>query len=651
MVAILKNQSGNIALAMLLVVIGAMSGLSISSMSVRDTVAAQAELVNIQSTHLLRSEAYRGQAFLESRAMANPSLGGGFTTPMRKVEVVGSHFSKTYSQQSFIYRTHSSSEAYVVDVGGVATGGITGAGSDEYLVKSLITSKSGIGQATQGGDARESTVRKYSELVITQKTSPIYMYFSDNDASPNDTNVYFYGYDVINGPLHSNSNIRIKQAGGGNNSNWPTFMSLVTTAGVVISTPSEYPEDLVFRGGLVENYQEFEFPSELTAIRANGRRVGPMSYDPNNIVIVNVAGQSYNGWVGKVQTPHRAFTDVWPTYTMGYPYNEETNPPSYRNIFTIADTLWVPLPSGSLANTSAFVNAKLWIKGNFLGKQTWGSADTLCVIGDILIDGTTPPNDPYPDNRASMVGLLSEKSILLKYGYVDPADSMRIHTNMGSDSASPVGGVWIYAALAAMGDGAGNPHKDGVFSFEYQHPHGSIPTTKINIPVQGQVAFNWIDLRRNHWPQTSSNPWPAWLDYPWYNPLWPERSPYLERGTINIWGGISQRRRGFVHRNYLDNEYVNNGVWKPEIDFCGGTSAKNATTIPLYANPNVQVTLITRDFPGAVGSGTGYKKNYNYDRRMYTMKPPDWPRFKKQGDKEEMEHHNWVLKRPPRALI
>jgi hypothetical protein len=125
------------------------------------------------------------------------------------------------------------------------------------------------------------------------------------------------------------------------------------------------------------------------------------------------------------------------------------------------------------------------------------------------------------------------------------------------------------------------------------------------------------------------------------------------RGTINIWGGVNQRRRGFVRRNYI-NQPNNNPlfIWDVPTDKCGGTSAPNATTVQLYQNPNVFVTLQGRNYPGANSSAqVGYAKNYNYDTRMYKRKPPDWPEFKKQGEKLPMEQGNWLLKRPPRSLV
>lgn len=652
MIKILKNQSGNVTLAMLLAVIAMMSGLSISSMSLRDTIAAQAELESIQGLHFLRAEALRGQAFLELAAKTDPGISGGLLTPLRNIAIAGSDYAKTYNMQSHIYRRSAETEGYAFE----GNTGATGASENEYLIRSLVETKTGIGQVAYF-NTNKSIVRKYSELQIFQSTGPIFMYFTDNEKDPLGFDVRFDGKDYFNGPIHSNTDITIRYTSGTANPyapGWPLFDAIVTTSGVVTvyGGAATYPRDEIFRGGLIENYQTYEYPTEMTGVRKNGAPVGPTYYDEDHIFFVQVNGGAYSGMWGRIQDPRRVFADVWQNYPFG------TNvPPLYRNNFNVRDTVWTVLPSNTCSNRSNFVNGKLWIRGRFSGMQTWGAADTLSIIGDILIEGTNPPDSPVT-NRSSMVGLISEKSIVLKYGFFNPLDTIREHTNMGADNDFPSpagGGVWIYAAMAALGQGGGDPFKDGVFTFEYQHPHGSIPATLINIPgPEGPIptVFDWIDLHRNKWPQTPSQPWPPLLDYPWYNPLWPERNPYLMRGTINIWGGVNQRRRGFVRRNYVnDPPYNTEGLWNIPVDKCGGSSAPNAINIQLYQNPNVFVTLQGRNYPEAGGAQVGYNKNYQYDTRMYKKKPPDWPEFKKQGEKLPMEQGNWLLKRPPRSLV
>ncbi|MEN6444628.1 MAG: hypothetical protein ABFC98_01125 [Candidatus Cloacimonas sp.] len=645
---ILKNQSGNVAIAMLLVVIGAMSGLTMSSLAMRDVIATNSELEDVQSTHLLRSEAGRGQAYLEVAAKRDPEIMGGIRTPVRKVSVSGSHYLKTYTMQSVAKKVYKESEENVVEVGGVMQGSFTGESSTYYQISSLVEGRTGSSDVYYGRK-NLSLTRKYGELSLVQDTGPVFMYFTDSDLSPNDTNVYFYGYDVINGPVHSNTDIQIKQAGGGNNNGWPTFLAIVTTSGEVVSTPATYPRDTIFRGGLIEHYDEYDFPENMVEIRSLGDRVGS-AWGEDQILMLTLDGYQADGWQGQI-IPSRKQLPMYPTYPMGYPYapGSETT----INYFPVADTIWSPYSTSARNGGAYYAECKLWIGGTISGFQTWASTDTMWLVDDLLYQHTSIGDSPL-DNDYDMLGLVSEKSIIIKYAYRGQADSVRYHTNMGADSAVD-NGIWIYAAMAALGRGT-NCHEDGVFTFEYQHPHGSIPAVKFNpandTPDAGMILFDWIDIHRNYWPQSSSHPWPGWLDFPWYNPIWPELHPYCERGTINIWGGVNQRRRGFVHRNYYDNEYPSGGAWNPPIDYCGNSSSPTiVTNVQLYQNPNVVVTLNTRHYDGAAGTGVGYKKNYNYDTRMYNRKPPCWPYFKRQGERLPLAQGSWFLKKPPRNLI
>jgi len=266
----------------------------------------------------------------------------------------------------------------------------------------------------------------------------------------------------------------------------------------------------------------------------------------------------------------------------------------------------------------------------------------MYLIGDILLNGTpvgTAPDSPTNTNRYDIVGLVSEGSILIKYGYVNPEDSVRVHPNCGGTGVTGLNaGINIYAALCALKKGD-ITQSDGVFSFEYQRPHPSVPT----VFAAGQF-WTKIDLHRRRWPQNGANPWPGNIDFPWYNPLWPERQPYLERGDINLWGSVAQRRRGFVHRSPYDNEYPSNGVWNVPIDFTGATAIQN------YPDPVLGITMQTINYPGATGSGVGYAKNYHYDTRFYTTAPLNFPEVNLQGGDAPMLAESWLIKKPPRDL-
>jgi hypothetical protein len=641
---ILTNQSGNIAIAMLLAVIGLMSGVSMAGLALKDSKGFLWEFESIQGLHVLRAEAYRGQAILEQ----NSDMAGVYYTPVRSIPVSGSHVKRTFTSQSKIYK-EKTEQTENVEIEGTGATGSLGEGREHYKIDSLVEAKQGIGQVAYYG-ANKSQVRKYSELTIIQTSFSEFMYFTDNDSSPNNTNVYFYGYDVVTGKVHSNSDIRIKQAGGGNNGGWPTFLNLVTTAGHIVSEPANYPLNQVFQGGLVEEYEGYEFPPQANELRNKGQRIGE---GEGHIYLIDVDGGSYNQWHGIINVPRRVSKIVYDEYP----------PPGdslWTNTFTVTDTIWNSSGGGPSSGNSFYVNGELWIKGNFAGYQTWGSSGNMKLIGDIKLNGTSIPEDPV-DNSTDVVGLVSEQSIIINYGYKNPSDSLRIHPNMGADNefTNPAGGgISIYAAMCALGDGEDNGFKDGVFTFEYQHPHPSTPAlnVQINYPdgTQEIVLFDWIDIHRRRYPPTLTQPWPTpthgqeRLDLPWYNPLWPEAQPYLERGTINIWGAVAQRRRGFVHRSHDDSEYPsNNGTWDIDVDICGHPTNPVNIPDPVFGNIGLQ----SRDYPGAAGSGVGYKKNYNYDNRLLEVTPLLYPKVRLKGGKNPMNQGDWNIKKPLRSLV
>ena len=617
MLKMFKNPNGNVAIAMLLVVIGAMC-FTLSSLAMRDAVAFQYDFESVQSIILLRSESFRGQRI----AQRLPNLLAPVRTSVRYVPVTNSALKKTFVIQSELNRG---------DLIPVHDDVVMGDQKQVTQIRSLVKSKSGTGSSVFYSP-NYSLVRKFGVYTLESETFAKFMYFTDTDESPNQTRVFFYGPDLIHGRVHSNTDIWIKQAGGGTNGGWPTFYGWVTTAGEIKSYSGAYSENQIFLGGLAEGYPHTIFPEHATTLRNNGELVGP-EQDPSAIVMVVVNGSGYSAYLGTIQAPA---PDSCGVYNPFPPYNPNTL--QYTNRYALRDTIWSTLPSGSAHNKSKWVDNKLWLMGTFGTYQTWGCADTLWLIGDILLSGTQEGSDPM-GNRRDVVGLVSEKSIVVKYGYRDPIDSLRYHRNMGPDSSK--GGIWIYAAMAALGDGHGNSHGDGVFTFEYQHPHPSIPDAWFN-----NHLYTKIDLHRRRFPPTGANPWPPLIDLPWYNPLWPEARPYLERGYINVYGSISQRRRGFVHRSFLDQEYPNNGVWNPPIDFCGGTS--DPYTVG-HNDPVLGIQLITRDFQGCTGTGTGYKKNYFYDNRFYTISPLDFPEVSRNNETPYTALH-WVIKRPPENL-
>ncbi|NLO43786.1 MAG: hypothetical protein GX106_02310 [Candidatus Cloacimonetes bacterium] len=662
MFSILKKEKGNLSIVMLLAVIGMASGLSMAGLVLRDYRGFFNQVERIQTQMLLRGETYRGQAFVTS----NPFLTGRIDLPVREINISTPRMNRTYRSTSRIVRARENVLIGDADMGVMTATQATE--MDTYKMMTLVETSIGTGFGSHFDD-NKTLVRRYGELLLVQSSFSEFMYFSAFDISPAGKNVYFYGEDLVTGKVHSNTDINIKNLYG-----WPKFMNLVTTAGHVVSYSGGYNKDEVFPGGLIEEYDVYEFPSSAEALR-NGGNILRYGTPDKTILYVRSNGGTANGMTGTILSPQRkrvpvtgtGSTVVFPPYAL---YPGQYAPPRdtlYTNVFSVSDTLWQPVSFTGTRGKGYLVEGSLWIEGTFSGFQTWGCSHDMYLLNDIKLSGTALGQDPI-SNRNDVVGLISEQSIHIKYGYADPFDTTgaRVHPNCGSDSEYPGvegggGGIMIYAAMIALGDGGTNmsnynmPNfKDGVFTFEYMHPHGSTPSINWNYWITpdsvANITYDWIDIHRRVYPAPKTGPtaWPPLIDLPWYNPIWPEQAPYKERGTINIYGAVAQRRRGFVHRSGNDDEYPSNdGIWDIEIDMCGGPISQMPPPDPVF--PGLQ--LFTRNWPGASGSGSGYKKNYNFDHRFFTIQPLFYPEARLQGGKLPMTHGNWKLMNPDQSVL
>ncbi|MGC9361580.1 MAG: hypothetical protein ACP5F3_01500, partial [Candidatus Syntrophosphaera sp.] len=313
-----KKPSGNIAIAMLLMVIAAMSGFTLSSLAMRDVAAFQYDFEGFQTMLFLRSEAYRGQKIAQKLGTVLIPV----RTSVRNIPVTNSALRKTFNIQSLLVQ------------GGLLTDEEVVMGDQRQMtqVRSLVKSKTGIGQ-TAMMNPKFSMIRKYGIYTLETETFAKFMYFTDTDESMAEQNVYFYGPDLVYGRVHSNSDIWIKQAGGGTNNGWPTFHGWVTTHGEIESFSGSYQEDQVFQGGLTEGYPYTIFPDEATTIRRNGQPVGPHYFSEDRIMYVDVDGSGYTAYIGEILDPYPEEADVHDPYP---PADPDTY--LYTNNYSVRDT-------------------------------------------------------------------------------------------------------------------------------------------------------------------------------------------------------------------------------------------------------------------------------------------------------------------------
>jgi len=476
-----------------------------------------------------------------------------------------------------------------------------------------------------------------------------YNYLTDIEESENaDGGFYplpFIGPDVLYGPVHSNDDIWIKNVGG-----WPTFHGMVTTSGTIHFYNYPHPYDEIFLGGYEENVPPKLFEPEATLIQENGLQ----PFNPNyEIVYVKIDGNSYQSMYGDIELVGIDSFKVYSWFpadaeqandiiNSGYNWYEDSDH-IWTNYIPIYDTLWTEGPSGTIQDQSVWVESELWIEGVVEGKQTWGCADSVFVVGDITYQNTPvgeAPDDEDNPNLTDYFGLVSEKKIIIKYKHKDPFNNMELR----DDNCD---GIYLYGTYAAIGKGNYEQHGimachyDGSFSFEYQHPHGSTPDFIAPSPYTGNdTLYSFIDLHKFIFPINTFVPpeiigfnlnggppqppylmcgfpyespeylesfpnngptynYPYGTDYPWYNPVWPESAAEIvtERGDINLYGSLTQRRRGFAHRSGCDPySHPNENEWDLEYFHYDGTHPP-----------------------------TGYYKNYHYDTRLEFVNLVDFP--------------------------
>ena len=570
------NERGNLASAVIFTLVAIMSGISLTIIVMADTVNLRAFLDLMQETHLLRSEMDRGTVYLRRSTISLFRM----QLPYHRWEIETGDSRTTYISKSYIQNK-------------MENGLFLSANQKEIKCKIRAFRKDASFTVFSGVDDNRSKMEKYAEREFNKETFAGFMYITESDISVNDGPVYFWGQDEIWGRVHSNSTIWIQERGGG----WPLFHEYVTTHQTIEAQSGSIPYDEVFLNGYAEEVGYVEFNPTAELVRAHGRRIDG-TYD---LAYVVVDGIHYTIRTAIFQENVQTLT-VYDDYP---PYGPVGNSIG-SNTITFVDTVWNPPLTGTLQNGSMLIESEMWIRGNFSGAQTWASSGDMYLVDDITLTGTpelgvcpdgfNPVSNDFslPLNRNDYVGLVSERRIFIAYAYREPDAVLAQKPNCNN--------IFIYAALAALGHGDG--WEDGIFTFQYHYPHFSTPHqygfTAPGAP--GPDDYLYPDLHRAFYPPADPPYWPHPIndniDYPFYNPIYPESNPTWERGDIRLFGSVAQHRRGFVHRS--GNSSQDAGYWDMDDPRFG----------PI---PN---------------GSAGYGKDYHYDHRFMKNPPPDYPEVK-----------------------
>jgi len=486
-----------------------------------------------------------------------------------------------------------------------------------------------------------------------------FQYFTNSEKSENEDGGFssailkFWGVDEFFGPVHSNDDIWIADYGG----SFPNFEKMVTTSGRILydtgaGAPSYPPVIWSFPNGYIENCQKIDYEPSLNEIAVNGINIGQNA----DIVYMKIDGSIIQTMFGEIHTagtqrinvyswfPHN--TEIADSMALaGYNWFEDSDIIGVNEI-TIYDTIWTVGNTLQVDEQTYWIGegAELWIEGEIEGMLTIGCAENIRIVGDITYANTapgSPPDDPDDPNMTDYFGLVSGKRIYLSYKHKDPFNNMELRDDNCSD-------VMLYGAYAAMGIGDtlvyGDMacHYDGIFSFEYQHPHGSTPDfTALSPYTLQETLYTYVDLHKYIFPQSNLLPpeiegfnlhggqpidnlscgypyesnnyvnsypnnsyndyvYPYGTDYPWYNPVWPESVDdiFFERGILTIFGPLIQTRRGFIHRSGSDP----------------------------YNHPGDNEWDLDEFHYDGVHSSAGYNKEYHPDMRFIDTHLQNFPR-------------------------
>jgi len=695
MFKLLKNEKGAVltyVVSITIALISLISSLSLTMLTYTSSLQKNYQHDMIQEDILLRSEGVRSQLSVE----INPNL----NIPGREVEVSNSSNRNTsyYINNTKVLTTISNFMGFATKSAIKVTSSVT--------AKRKKLNQSNPTNATENiFGSSDSPVVRVIERFLQNESLSKYQYFTNTEASINedsgeesDVAVKFWGPDVLWGPLHSNNDIWIQNAGGGTNGGWPTFHSHVTTSGIFRLYPGgapavgNCPMDEIFRGGWTESVQQVGYEPTATKIRQNGTWL--FTEDTYDFCFIDISGGSIEAFGGRLVPEVKSInTHSW------YPADEDwvdfaiandvnwfvESDTVFTSYVTVYDTIWSELSVNPGNDVSFFVPCELWIKGSIGGNQSWGASGDIRIMGDITYANSTigDPPDGYsgidddgnleydgPVNSTDYFGLVSEQSIYVGYKTRHPLTNEIMDDNVAGGESNH---VYLYGAYAAIAQGDQDLygpmacHYDGEFSFEYQHPHGSTPSFTAASPYTGQdTLYEYVDFHKYIFPINtlippiiagfnlhSAPPGPQIMisnGYPNYNP------DYLN--------SLPNNGPNYVYPHATDYPWYN-PIWPESLEFIvfergtlhvfGSIAQTRRGFIHRSGSDDYnhppglnEWNMETYHYGGDHGP-TGYDKDYSYDRRFLYVQPKDYPEvYNGFGDSSvtPFRAYNWSFKTP-----
>jgi len=363
----------------------------------------------------------------------------------------------------------------------------------------------------KNSEGKLDTVSDEVALEVRMLGLNAFFYLTDNEKTPFGEVIKFWHEDTLEGWVHSNDTIAIMEN--------PVFYDRVTTCAPVFWQGTGFnPQFINYEPQF--NYREIYLPTEATQIREAAQAMGLFFQNPQHNLQYRLQFRGSQGWI----------MYSWPE---GEPFNPQDAQTYYGDVPDY-DAIFV---DGYL-ELLGIVQGQVTVAAHGSYAQGEGSLGHHCIrlMDDIrywFADGITGQFDDTTGGYTDLLGIVSESNITIANSWANGREAQ----DQGQD-------IIITAAMIALGD-ENVPNYWGSFSFEDQNEADGGATTNPTI-------WEWYN---------------GSYEYLGNGPNDPD-----ERGDIHLWGAVTQRRRGYVHRS-------NHG-------------------------------------------GTGYGKDYHFDDRLRYMAPP-----------------------------
>jgi hypothetical protein len=236
------------------------------------------------------------------------------------------------------------------------------------------------------------------------------------------------------------------------------------------------------------------------------------------------------------------------------------------------DTIVTDLANGVLNNRNVVVHNDLYLEGSFSGDCRIKCLNDIYLTNDILLSNTDKGESPNKielgnGNFNDNVIIETMGSTIIKYKNYDYYELNEHGKPTINDSNTD--NIHIYATLINMSE-------NGCLTYEYKHRHPSTPS----VIIDGKTHYP--DLHLNQFPPINNN-WPSAgnyidslyngvnLDYPYYNPVWPELYPSFENGKVYLWGSIFSDKLSIIHDSGSSPFSHNGDTWNFDEHLFGST--------------------------------------------------------------------------------